>query len=100
LNGEILIVNDNSLDGTDRIVDEIKKTKRNVNCLTRFADHGLSQSVADGFTRASSNILVVIDANFSHPPSLIPELYEKILAGNDAVNGSRYKMEGRSGAGP
>ena len=93
LNGEILVVDDNSPDGTISIVNEIKKTKSNVNIIVRLADHGLSQSVAEGFIHASSDILVVIDADLSHPPSLIPVMYNEILEGNDVVIGSRY-MEG------
>jgi dolichol-phosphate mannosyltransferase len=92
-NGEILIVDDNSPDGTIGIVTDMKATMPNVNLLVRTADHGLSQSVADGFLHASSDIFVVIDADFSHPPSLIPRMYEEIRAGNDIVIGSRY-MEG------
>ncbi|HUT39605.1 MAG: glycosyltransferase family 2 protein [Candidatus Atribacteria bacterium] len=93
LNGEILVVDDNSPDGTILIVNEIKKTKENVNIIVRLADHGLSQSVAEGFVHASSDILVVIDADLSHPPSLIPVMYTEIMNGNDIVIGSRY-MEG------
>ncbi|MFA4825944.1 MAG: glycosyltransferase family 2 protein [Methanoregula sp.] len=93
LNGEILVVDDNSPDRTISIVNEIKKTKPNVNILVRLADHGLSQSVADGFVHASSDILIVIDADLSHPPAHIPVMYHEILAGNDIVIGSRY-MEG------
>ena len=49
VNGEILVVDDNSPDGTISIVNEIIKTKDNVHLLVRLADHGLSQSVTDGF---------------------------------------------------
>jgi dolichol-phosphate mannosyltransferase len=93
LNGEILVVDDNSPDGTISIVNEIKNTKPNVNIIVRLADHGLSQSVAEGFVQASSNILVVIDADLSHPPSLIPTMYHEIMGGYDIVIGSRY-MDG------
>jgi len=93
LNGEILVVDDNSPDGTISIVNEKKKKKSNINILVRLADHGLSQSVADGFVHASSDILVVIDADLSHPPALIPSMYHEILGGNDIVIGSRY-MDG------
>ena len=75
--GEILIVDDNSPDGTVAIVNEMKTMMPNVSLLVRTADHGLSQSVADGFLHASSDIFVVIDADFSHPPSLIPKMYEE-----------------------
>jgi dolichol-phosphate mannosyltransferase len=93
LNGEILVVDDNSPDGTITIANEIKKTKPNVNCIVRLADHGLSQSVAEGFDKASSDILVVIDADLSHPPALIPAMYHEIKEGYDVVIGSRY-MDG------
>ena len=93
LNGEILVVDDNSPDGTISIVNEIKNTKSNVNIIVRLADHGLSQSVAEGFVRASSDILVVIDADHSHPPALIPTMYREIMGGYDIVIGSRY-MDG------
>ncbi len=93
LNGEILVVDDNSPDNTIAIVNELKKTKANISLLVRTSDHGLSQSVADGFLHASSDIFVVIDADFSHPPSLIPKMYEEIRVGSDIVIGSRY-MEG------
>ena len=62
--------------------------------LVRFKDHGLSQSVVDGFTQAFSDIYVVIDADLSHPPSLIPVMYKEIMAGNDIVIGSRYTEGG------
>ncbi|MDD1694932.1 MAG: glycosyltransferase family 2 protein [Methanoregula sp.] len=93
LNGEILVVDDNSPDNTIAIVNDLKKTMANVNLLVRTTDHGLSQSVADGFLHASSDVFVVIDADLSHPPALIPKMFEEIRAGNDVVIGSRY-MEG------
>lgn len=93
LNGEILVVDDNSPDNTIAIVSELKETMKNLNLLVRTSDHGLSQSVADGFLHASSDVFVVIDADMSHPPSLIPKMFEEIRAGSDVVIGSRY-MEG------
>jgi dolichol-phosphate mannosyltransferase len=72
LHGEILVVDDNSSDGTIAIVNELKKTKDNVRILVRPTDHGLSQSVADGFSCASSEVFVVIDADFP-PPGTDPQ---------------------------
>lgn len=93
INGEILIVDDNSPDNTIAIVKDLKKEKQNLNLLVRTSDHGLSQSVADGFLHADSEIFAVIDADLSHPPALIPKMYDEIRAGCDVVIGSRY-MEG------
>jgi dolichol-phosphate mannosyltransferase len=94
IKGEILIVDDNSSDRTIALVNTLKKTKANLNILVRIADHGLSQSVADGFTHASSEIFIVIDADLSHPPALIPTMYNEIKAGHDIVIGSRYVKGG------
>lgn len=93
IKGEILVVDDNSPDGTIAIVNEQKKTHPNLNLVVRPSDHGLSQSVVDGFVHASSDIFLVMDADLSHPPTLIPEMLAEIRAGNDLVIGSRY-MEG------
>lgn len=93
INGEILVVDDNSPDNTIAIVNELKKEKQNLNLLVRTSDHGLSQSVADGFQHADSEIFVVIDADLSHPPELIPRMYDELRTGCDVVIGSRY-MEG------
>jgi len=60
-----------------------------------MTDHGLSQSVADCFIHASSEIFIVIDADLSHPPALIPTMYNKIKAGNEIVIGSKYMAGGR-----
>ena len=94
LNGQILVVDDNSSDGTISIVNDLKRTKQNVEILVREHDHGLSQSVADGFSHASSDIFIVIDADFSHPPVLIPRMYDEIRKENDIVIGSRYMAGG------
>jgi dolichol-phosphate mannosyltransferase len=93
LNGQILVVDDNSSDATISILHELKMQKMNVEILIREKDHGLSQSVADGFSHASSDVFIVIDADFSHPPVLIPRMYDEIRNGHDIVIGSRY-MEG------
>jgi dolichol-phosphate mannosyltransferase len=93
LHGQILVVDDNSSDATIGIVRDLKSQKENVDILVREKDHGLSQSVADGFTHAASDVFIVIDADFSHPPVLIPRMYDEIRKGNDIVIGSRY-MEG------
>lgn len=93
INGQILVIDDNSTDATISIVRELKRTMSNLEILVREQDHGLSQSVADGFLHAGSEVFVVIDADFSHPPALIPKMLEQIRNGYDIVIGSRY-MEG------
>jgi dolichol-phosphate mannosyltransferase len=92
LNGQILVVDDNSTDNTIFIVNDIKLTHPNVNILVRRSNHGLSHSLIDGFNAAGKNsdIFIKIDADGQHPVEKIPELFRKIRDGNDIVIGSRY----------
>jgi len=83
IQAEILVVDDNSNDRTIPIVQDIVRRCENVRLIVRMNDHGLSQSVVDGFRAARSDILLVIDADFSHPPELIPRFYEAIREGAD-----------------
>jgi len=93
INGEILVVDDNSPDRTIGIVRDLQKTIPHLSLVVRNEDHGLSQSVVEGFQKAQSDIFLVMDADLSHPPDHIPEMLAEIRAGNDIVIGSRY-MEG------
>ena len=70
LNGQILVMDDNSTDSTIPIIHDLKREKKNIEIIVREKDHGLSQSVAEGFSRASSDVFVIIDADFSPPRSL------------------------------
>ena len=94
LNGEILVVDDNSQDGTSEIVNELRREWKNLAILVRYQDPGLSPSIIDGFSMASSDIIIIIDADMQHPPEKIPELYEKIRRGYQIVIGSRYMKGG------
>lgn len=94
IRGEVLVVDDSSKDRTIGIVEEIAGQNGNVRLIVRKDDHGLSQSVVEGFGKARSDILQVIDADFSHPPELIPRFYEAVRDGADIAIGSRYMKGG------
>jgi len=94
INGEILIVDDNSPDRTIERVRELQKSKPHLSLVVRTADPGLSQSVVEGFRRGQSDTLLVMDADLSHPPALIPVMLGEIREGNDIVIGSRYMQGG------
>ncbi len=94
IHGEVLVVDDSSKDRTIGIVQEIAGNSDNVRLIVRREDHGLSQSVVEGFRAARSDVFQVIDADFSHPPELIPRFYEAIRGGADIAIGSRYMKGG------
>lgn len=87
---EMVIVDDNSPDGTGALADGLAATFR-LRVVHRAGKLGLGTAVVEGFQVASAPIVGVMDADFSHPPSLVPDLFEAIRAtGADVVVGSRY----------
>ena len=90
INGEILVMDDNSIDGTINKLKFLKSIYPNLNYIVRTKDRGLSQSVVGGFEEAQSSIFLVTDADASHDLSLIPKMYAEIRNGVDLVIGSRY----------
>ena len=94
LNLNILVVDDNSPDGTGDLVEEISKKEPRVHLLRRPGKSGLGSAYRDGFNLAieklDAEILVEMDADGSHNPEHLPALIGKILDGYDVVVGSRY----------
>ncbi len=89
---EIVIVDDNSPDGTAELVKELSNTY-NIKLIIRKDERGLATAVAEGFRHASGNIFVVMDADLQHPPERIIPLIEEIDKGTDIVVASRYNEE-------
>jgi len=86
---EIIIVDDNSPDGTATLAEELSK-KLPIVIVNRKTKKGLGSAIIDGIYRASSPIVCVMDADLSHPPSAIPEMYKLIEEGSaQLVVGSR-----------
>lgn len=97
INGLILIVDDNSPDGTGEIAKKLGK-KYKVEAIIRKKEKGYGNSVREGFDFVIKNkipIAVTMDADFSHNPEIIPEMIGELKAGNDVVIGSRRVKHGR-----
>ncbi|MEN6611445.1 MAG: polyprenol monophosphomannose synthase [Methanoregulaceae archaeon] len=93
---EILVVDDNSPDGTIAIVRSLQSRMPNLSLIIRTENPGLSQSLYEGMKHAKADIIQCIDCDFSHPPERIPDFYPLIKdQGYDMVIGSRYIREGR-----
>ena len=87
---ELVIVDDNSPDGTGAIADELAKSRR-MRVIHRAGKLGLGTAVVAGFSIASSDIVGVMDADFSHPPALVPRMLVVLGATNaDVLVASRY----------
>jgi dolichol-phosphate mannosyltransferase len=87
---ELIVVDDNSPDGTGTLADELATARRMI-VIRRAGKLGLGTAVVAGFNRASAPVVGVMDADFSHPPAMVPTLFHTFRATQaDVVIGSRY----------
>jgi dolichol-phosphate mannosyltransferase len=94
LDKEIIVVDDGSEDDTRQRVQRWQE-QYPVKLLARDGKLGLASAVIDGAKEAKGDIVVVMDADFSHPPEKIPELIQPIKDGtHDMAIGSRYIQGG------
>ena len=93
--GEIIIVDDDSRDGTIQVCETLSKSYPLV-LETRVGERGLATAVLHGLKKARGQVLAVMDADLSHPPEAIPEIVNEIRSGADMVVGSRYVSGGKT----
>lgn len=86
---ELIIVDDNSPDGTAQLANSLS-SKYPLKVIVRTTERGLASAVVAGFSQASGQVLGVIDADLQHPPEAIPALLDAIRGGADVAIGSRY----------
>lgn len=90
LPAELIIVDDNSCDGTIELCEILSSTYP-IRLITRTDERGLATAVIRGLQEAHGDYLVVMDADLSHPPMTVPELLAPLESGTaDFVIGSRY----------
>lgn len=93
IEGEVIVVDDNSPDGTGRLAQEMTASYP-LQVVRREKKGGLASAVLVGFKVARGEILGVMDADLSHDPERIPEFVRAIENGSDLVVGSRYVKGG------
>jgi dolichol-phosphate mannosyltransferase len=90
---DILVVDDNSPDGTADIAESAAAELGNIDVLRRPAKKGLGSAYRAGFAiglEKGYDTLVQIDADLSHDPSVLPTLLHELETGADLTIGSRY----------
>ena len=88
---EVIVVDDDSRDGTDKVVEGLAADGHPVRLITRRGERGLSSAVIRGFQESRADLLVCMDADLSHPPEALPELLAELnQPGTDMAVGSRY----------
>lgn len=96
ISGEVIIVDDNSPDGTAKVVTSMKKKYQSLKLVSRKGKLGLSSAVIAGFKKSKSSVIGVMDADLSHPTEKIPVMFNLIKNEKaDFVIGSRYVRGGK-----
>ncbi|MFL6441798.1 MAG: glycosyltransferase, partial [Nitrososphaeraceae archaeon] len=104
---EVVVVDDNSPDGTGTIVEKYihnmiridKSSQRNeqflVKVIHRYGKSGLISAILEGIASSSAEYILVMDADFSHSPQMIPIMVDELLHNPDhIVVASRYSKGG------
>jgi dolichol-phosphate mannosyltransferase len=97
---EILVVDDESRDGTEEIVSAAAHEDPRVRLLVRRRERGLSGAILHGWQHTDATILGVMDADGQHPANLLPSLLDLIREGHDIAIASRYVCGGHGQANP
>ena len=87
---EILVVDDESTDGTPNIVKRFAHSEPRVRLFVRAGQRGLAGAITYGWAHTDADLLGVVDADLQHSPDLLPSLISKVADGSDIAIASRY----------
>ena len=87
---ELIVVDDNSPDGTWEIATGLMSGYPQLRVMRRVEERGLSTAVIRGWQAARGEVLGVIDADLQHPPELLLKLWGEIVRGGDLAVASRH----------
>jgi len=96
---EMIVVDDNSPDGTAAAVKALARTHPNVRCLQRIGRRGLSSACIEGISASAAPFFAVMDADHQHDETILPQMLAKAVAGDDIVVATRYAEGGSVGEG-
>lgn len=94
---EIIVVDDNSPDGTWRVAEELRVQYPQLRVVRRMDKRGLSSAVVDGFLAGRGTVLAAMDADGQHDSGLLRKLYEHVRGFGGIALGSRYVQGGDIG---
>lgn len=92
---DILVIDDNSPDGTGQLADELASAHPQVSCLHRRGKEGLGRAYLAAYRHVLDSpknygFVIQMDADFSHPPRFLGDLVDACKTGSDVAIGSRW----------
>ena len=98
---ELIVVDDNSPDGTSNVAFTLAAEDRRIRCLRRVNRSGLAGAVIEGWMSSSADFVAVIDGDLQHDETILPKMYEALArgSGNLAI-GTRVREEGGGSLSP
>lgn len=97
---EIIVVDDNSPDGTAALAKELGQADPRIRCLRRVNRRGLAGACIEGMLSSAAPYVAVIDADLQHDAAILPQMLQRLVAGEtDLVIGSRHVEGGSAEAG-
>ncbi len=96
---EMIVVDDDSPDGTSSLAKDIAREDPRVRCLRRVNRRGLAGACIEGMLASSAPVVAVMDADLQHDERILPVMLQKIREGADLVVGSRHVAGGSAEAG-
>lgn len=96
---EMIVVDDDSPDGTADVVKTLAKSHPNVRCIHRVGRRGLSSACIEGISASVAPFAAVMDADHQHDESILPQMLQAAKDGAQLVIGSRYTEQGSAGEG-
>jgi glycosyltransferase involved in cell wall biosynthesis len=89
IDGEVLLVDDGSTDGSRGICDSLAKELGRVRVIHHPINIGRSYAIQTGFREGRGDALIIMDGDFQYEPKEIPRFLETLSKGNDVVTGWR-----------
>jgi dolichol-phosphate mannosyltransferase len=95
---ELMLVDDDSPDGTADVARSLSRTDRRVRCIQRVGRRGLSSACIEGIMTSSAPYVAVMDSDMQHDEAILGQMFRRITQGDvDLVVGSRYVDGGGTG---
>lgn len=91
---EVIVVDDDSPDGTAQVVKTASKTNPNIRIIVRKSNHGLGLSIGEGIVKAKGNIIIGMDADGNHDPEDMPNMLKHLKGNIKLVVASRFQGDG------